>query len=127
LHAVLGHSPEGAAAYARELVEYLEWRERGQDRLDFVVLGDDPALIEGVDDPTDQLVGFTGCQSRIVMTRRLINASRLIAVLGCGKPGRRMVAELTDGAHPIGLAPGGGVLRWYLDAYACGHTDEEML
>lgn len=125
LHAVHGHRPDGAAAYARELIEHLEWRERGHDRLDFVILGDDLGLIEGVDDPADQLVGFSSCQSRIVMTRRLVNSSRFIGVLGVGGPGRAMVDELSDGHHRIGLAPDGGVLRWYLDAYACGHTQEE--
>lgn len=128
LHHVQGHRPDGASAYARELVEHLEWRERGHDRLDFVVLGEDPALIEGIDDPAGQLVGFSACQSRIMMTRRLLNASRFIAVLGSGRPGRELVEILTGGGEPtIGLGPEGGVLRWYLDAYACGHTDEEPL
>ncbi len=125
LHHVHGNRPDGAAAYTRELIEHLEWRERGHDRLDFVILGDDLGLIEGVDDPADQLVSFSSCQSRIMMTRRLVNSSRFIGVLGVGGSGRAMVEELSGGRRPIGLSPDGGVLRWYLDAYACGHTQEE--
>jgi len=125
IHRVQGHDPAAPAGYGQEIIEHLEWRERGQDRLDFVLLGDDLQLINGVDDPTDRLVGFTQCGSRIALTKRLIDASRFIAVLAIGRTGREMVDALTQNQHNIGVSPIGGVLRWYLDGYACNHTQEE--
>ena len=125
IHNILGHQPTGAGQYSDELTKHLEWRERGHDRLDFVLLGDEPELIAGFDDPADQLVGFTPCQSRIVMSRRLINASRFIGIMGIGAPGRALVEKVVKDPQEIGYSPPGGVLRWYLDGYACHHTQEE--
>lgn len=124
VHCVFGHQPTGARLYADELTEHLEWRERGHDRLDFVLLGDEIDLIGGFDDPTDQLVSFTPCQSRIVMTRRLINSSRFIGILGVGQSGRALVDVVGKDHREIGLSPAGGVMRWYLDGYACRHTQD---
>ena len=127
LHHIQGHQPTGAGQYAQELTKHLEWREQGHDRLDFVLLGDDPELIAGIDDPADQLVGFTPCQTRIVMTRRLINASRFIGILGIGASGRALVDMVVKDSQEMGYSPTGGVLRWYLDGYACHHTQEEAV
>lgn len=128
LHSIQAHRPEGANRYAQELTEHLEWRERGHDRFDFVLLGTDQEEIAGFDDPADQLVGYTPCESRIGMTRRLINASRFVGIIGVGTDGRTMVDGFSGGnskeSHPIGISPVGGVLRWYLDGYACHHTSE---
>jgi len=130
LHPINAHLPTAATDYHQELIEHLEWRERGHDRLDFVLIGDERALIRGFDDPADQLVGFAPCQSRIVMTRRLLNASRFIGIVSTGDAGRSLVDDLTQSStNPldsaqIGLCPQGGVLRWYLDDYACRHTHD---
>lgn len=125
LHNIHGHQPSGPMLYASELTEHLEWRERGHDRLDFVLLGDEPELIGGFDDPADQLVGYSPCQTRIVMTRRLINSSRFIGILGVGRSGRVLLDKISGESHRIGLSPHGGIMRWYLDEYACHHTQEE--
>lgn len=128
LHRVHGHSHEGASRYTQELIEYLEWRERGHDRFDFVILGTNKAELVGFDDPAGQLVGFTPCRTRIGITRRVLDASRFVAVLGMGMDGRVMVEEFlgTDSKESsrFGISPTGGVLRWYLDGYACHHTNE---
>lgn len=125
VHCVQGHQPSGPTLYATEITEHLEWRERGHDRLDFVLLGDEIELISGFDDPADQLVGYSPCQTRIVMTRRLINASRFIGILGVGRSGRALIDEIETDCQRIGLSPQGGIMRWYLDEYACHHTQEE--
>lgn len=130
-HLVHGHLPHGASLYAQELTSHLEWRQRGHDRLDFALLGPDLDLIQTMDDPADQLVGFSACQSKIVMTRRLLNASRFIGIVGVGNAGRTLVNTLISDSQGesqrIGVSPSGGVLRWYLDEYACSHTDEERM
>ena len=127
LHAIHAHRHDAAGHYERELIEHLEWRERGHDRLDYVILGDELALLAGTDDPMGRLVGLSEDQDRVVMTRRLLNASRSIAVVGIGREGRGMVDELRGDHGRIGLSPDAGTLRWYLDAYACRCTEEEPL
>lgn len=125
IHRVHGHDPQGPARYEQEIVDHLEWRERGQDRLDFVLLGHEIEQIAGFEDPTGSLVGFADSNGRVAMTRRLLNASRFIAILGVGQGGRTMVDSLCQNHDKIGVSPSGGVLRWYLDGYACNHTHEE--
>lgn len=128
LHRIQAHIPEGAISYTRELTEHLEWRERGHDRIDFVLLGTDRAEINGFDDPTGQLVGFAPCGAKIGLTRRLISASRFVGIVGVGAQGRTLVDEFSgensEESQLIGVSPSGGVLRWYLDGYACHHTSE---
>lgn len=124
-HSILAHRPDGAERYHRELIEHLEWRERGHDRLDYVVLGEDLGVLGGIDDPLDRLVGVSDEHERVMLSRRLINASRTIAVLGLGSAGRGMVDGVRGDHGKIRLRPDGGTLRWYLDAYACRCTEEE--
>lgn len=127
LHQVHAHRPDAPASYEQELIEHLEWRERGHDRLDFVLLGDDPDLLDGIDDPLGRLVGMNDRNDSVMMTRRLLNASRMIAVMGIGHGGRVLVDAIRGNHHQIGLSPDAGVLRWYLDAYACRCSDEEPI
>lgn len=127
LHAIPAHRHDASGAYERELIEHLEWRERGHDRLDFVILGDDPALLRGIDDPLGRLVGMSEDSERVMLTRRLLNASRTIAVVGIGRGGRGLVDAVLDDPGCVVLRPRAGTLRWYLDAYACRCSDEEPL
>jgi hypothetical protein len=127
LHPMEGHLHDAHERYERRLVEHLEWRERGHDRLDYVILGADPGLLRGVDDPMDRLVGMSEDGSWIAMTRRLLNASRAIAVVGLGHDGRGLIDLVRENHDRIGLRPEFGALRWYLDAYACRCTDKEPL
>lgn len=125
LHPILAHRPDGAAMYERELVEHLEWRERGHDRLDYVILGTDLGLISGCEDPMGRLIGTSDDHTRVQMTRRLLNATRTIAVVGIGHEGRGLVDSVRAAHDRVGLRPDAGVLKWFLDAYACRCTEEE--
>ncbi len=139
LHPMPGDNPEGDVAYERELRERLAWRERGQDRLDWVLLGmgDDahtaslfprsPALRE-----RERLIVMNdGAEvvppPRMTMTYPLLNASRYIAVLVTGEKKSATIARIASDDKPdvqdapiTGIEPVGGVLKWYLDGAACG-------
>ncbi len=140
VHPILATRPEAAEEYERELERNLGWREKGHDRLDFVVLGmgDDahtaslfphsPALSSG-----DRLATFNEGDTvvppkRVTMTYRLLNASRFLALMVTGS-GKRETINKVSAAHQngfdvaefpvLGLDPVGGTLRWYLDRTAC--------
>ena len=127
LHLLHAHRPDAAGSYERELVEHLEWRERGHDRLDFVILGDDLELLSGMDDPMERLVGIREDHGAVGMTRRMLNASRMVGIIGIGHAGRQLVDCVRDDHGLVGLRPTEGSLRWYLDAYACRCSEEEPM
>jgi 6-phosphogluconolactonase len=140
VHPINTDAAAPAVEYEAELRESLAWREKGHDRLDFVVLGmgedahtaslfpHSPAL--AVD---DRLVTMNAGPTvtppeRVTMTYNMINASRFIAILVTGEKKRpaieRVVARNGGRAGreelPIlGIVPLGGELRWYLDKAAC--------
>ncbi len=124
--------------YAKALRAALEWRERGQDRLDYVLLGlgadghtaslfpHSPALSED-----GRLIRINSGPTvvppdRVTMTLPLINSARFVAVMVTGEAKQEIVQRLAANAHariedlPIrGVRPVGGILRWYLDRAAC--------
>lgn len=126
--------------YERTLRETLVWREKGQDRLDFVLLGMGPdghtaslfphhavlkeesRLVRIVEGP------HTTPPDRVTMTYPLLNASRVIAVLVLGAEKAERLHAVATGhenfeTYPIkGIHPVGGQLRWYVDGAACGNT-----
>lgn len=137
VHPILPLVPDADLAYERELRAVLGWREKGHDRLDFVVLGmgDDghtaslfprsPAL-----DDDDRLALLNDGPSvtpppRVTMTLRLLNASRFLALLVLGERKRVAVARAALARDDwrdfpvLALRPLAGELRWYLDADAC--------
>ena len=138
VHPIHATRDDADAAYEQELQETLAWREKGHDRLDFVLLGlgDDghtaslfprsPALDDGErlvlcnDGPT------VVPPPRVTMTLRLINASRFVGVLVLGAKKREIVARIARAADDpadlpiLGVKPLAGDLRWYLDWPACG-------
>jgi 6-phosphogluconolactonase len=130
--------------YESELKEVLAWREKGHDRLDFVLLGmgadghtaslfpHSPALDSG-----GRLVVINAGPAvtppdRITMTFDLLNATRFIGLMVTGEKKRatiaRVAAAARKGGTPVedlpvlGIRPIGGEQRWYLDAPACAEV-----
>lgn len=124
--------------YAKALRSALEWRERGQDRLDYVLLGvgadghtaslfpHSPALRE-----EHRLIRINSGPTvvppdRVTMTLPLINGARLVAIMVTGEGKQDIVQRLASNGHgtveelPIrGVRPFGGTVCWYLDRAAC--------
>jgi len=137
-HPIRAMEPDADRAYEKELQHALAWREKGHDRLDFVLLG------MGSDGHTASLFPGSPAQKertrlmainagptvtppdRVTMTYPLINAARFIAVLATGESKRetlQRVAAREGGPETLpilGVAPVGGVMRWYLDQDAAG-------
>ncbi|MCA9279102.1 MAG: 6-phosphogluconolactonase [Phycisphaeraceae bacterium] len=145
VHPIHATESDAARKYEKELCSVLEWRERGHDRLDYVLLGmgDDghtaslfpnsPALHSG-----DALVVSNNGPTvvpppRITMTYRLLNASRFVSVLVVGERKREMIEQIQQHtrAHQkpieilpvLGIQPVAGEFRWYLDPAACPAED----
>ena len=133
VHPMLADQPDAAERYEAELREVLGWREKGHDRLDFVLLGmgDEGhtaslfphSIAQRV---TDHFVAFNRGPTvvppdRVTMTYPLLNSARFIAALVLGKKKAQMIHRIAtdvDNASEIpikGIAPIGGELRWYLD------------
>ncbi|HPO93608.1 MAG TPA: 6-phosphogluconolactonase [Phycisphaerales bacterium] len=124
LHPMMPLESGADAAYEKALREALAWREPGQDRLDFVLLGmgadghtaslfpHSPALMEELEAPpsssaAQRLVRVNAGEhvtppDRLTMTLRLINASRFIALLVTGKGKREMVRKVAARARAGG-------------------------
>ncbi len=141
VHPIFATSPTADVDYEKTLRETLAWREKGQDRLDYVSLG------MGADGHTasmfpvasggravlerDRLVVREVSKSaepneRITMTLPLINAARFIGVLVTGSKKGPMLKRIAEGDEspeeiPIkGVEPLQGEMKWYLDGAACG-------
>lgn len=130
-----------AEKYEAELREVLGWRHKGQDRLDFILLGmgadghtaslfpRSPALAERTRLVTINAGPNVTPPDRVTMTYPLINAARFVAVLVTGKSKRPTIARVVAHAQTpgieqdlpiLGVRPlGDGALRWYLDHEAC--------
>lgn len=124
--------------YADELRSALAWREKGQDRLDYVLLGlgedghtaglfaHSPALAEQREFVRINSGPTVPGPDRVTMTRRILNGARFIAIMVTGERKAPIVERLTHrDAHPqefpvLALQPTGGTVRWYLDRAATG-------
>jgi len=138
VHPILATRDDADTHYESVLRETLAWREKGQDRLDFALLGlgpdghtaslfpHSPAVTE-----RSRLVRINAGPTvtppdRVTMTYPLLNATRFVAFLATGAGKRDMLARIarkTDRVEDIpalGIAPiGGGILKWFLDHDAC--------
>ncbi|MBS0196333.1 MAG: 6-phosphogluconolactonase [Planctomycetes bacterium] len=99
------------AEYQRVLQEHLGWREKGQDRLDCVLLSiDEAGLLSGVGEiePADA--------ARTVVPMGFVNSARLIAIYGGDWVGPEQQSRLAALGRQgrLGVSPVGGDLVWYL-------------
>jgi len=130
---IIPAGPDASTAYARELRETLEWREKGHDRLDFALLEVQPGGSIPVSPASGTGVLADAHADGVAMTESLINASRFVALLALGEALAPTVKGLerdwaaaqrpssdtpVHGALRLRLL--GGELRWYLDHAACG-------
>lgn len=137
VHAIKTDSPEAAQEYETLIREALQWREKGHDHLDYVLLG------MGTDGHTaslfphtealneeDKWIRSNSCidaqpSQRVTMTYPLLNAANFIAVLITGQAKASMVLQVASGEELIedvpimGILPEKGQLKWYLDQDAC--------
>lgn len=139
VHPMFAMSETADLDYERELQEHLGWREKGHDRLDFVLLGmgedghtaslfpRSPAL-----DDDGRLVLINSGPTvtppdRVTLTYRMLNASRFIGILVTGEKKRAAIARAAregkgaarEELPVLGVRPLAGELRWYLDRAAC--------
>lgn len=129
--------PTADIEYERHLREALGWREKGQDRLDYVLLGmgadGHVASLFPHTEPlrdAERFVRFNTAPvepvERLTMTFTLINAARLIAVMVAGSAKAETIRRVGRAEEPVdtipirGVQPLSGELKWYLDAAACG-------
>jgi 6-phosphogluconolactonase len=141
VHPIDALSETADVDYEAQLREVLQWRQRGQDRLDFVllgmgqdghtaslfphndVLGERHRLIRRVDEPAAQP------PDRVTMTFPLINSARMVAILVTGASKADTISRIAKGDMSVeqmpvtGVRPEQGVLKWFLDAEACGAVE----
>jgi len=128
-----GNAGGPAAAYEAALRETLGWRERGEDRLDFVLLGVNEsggcAGFEPGDAWQESLRGSAGAQTTARgtgLSLRVISEARVVALLACGAERRRVIQSLSrrepeaESWPCANLARRVAALRWYLDLASSG-------
>ena len=143
-HAIRAMDARADELYEDELRRALAWREKGHDRLDYVLLGmgsdghtaslfpHSPALAE-----TSRLVAINAGPrvtppDRVTMTFPLLNSARYVAVLVSGASKRSTVERVSAAARSpivpetiaelpvLGVRPvGDAILRWFVDHEAC--------
>lgn len=132
-HRIEGITSGAAARYERELKSALEWRERGHDRLDCVLLapGADGAVAgltaasPGLRESTHLVAAVRSRHDldhadRVTMTLPLINSARLIAIDLPDSDSQSLVPRMLDSREnsdrlPLkGVQPAGGIEIWYI-------------
>lgn len=120
------------ADYERQILESLGWRERGHDRLDFVLASlDADGSVAGIGSGEDLTGGriVTMYQGgargqRVAMTPWFVSGTRFLALLASGQSSRPLIARLASSAADRRAfneaIPVNGVRRWYLDRTAAG-------
>jgi 6-phosphogluconolactonase len=116
-----------------------EWKQRGLDELDVIILGmgDDghtASLFPGtevlaVDDRVAAAVFVPRMnQWRVTLTLPVIRAAKLRIVMTAGANKRTMLQEIRDGAdYPIARATSGDIETWwFVDRAAAGEVDNAI-
>lgn len=141
VHPIDATSDSADFDYEKLLKETLAWRDKGEDRLDYVLLGmgadgHTASLFPHTDALTEheRFVRFVNAHNvkpskRVTMTYPLLNGSRFLAILVTGASKAETIARIASGKEtkdsmPVtGIHPVSGELRWYLDAEACGGSN----
>jgi len=130
-HAIPCGTGDAAQMYEDRIREVLAWREKGQDRLDCVLLALDAeghagGLFPGspVLDESDRLFVTRADRGRelVSMTPAFMRAARLISIMVTGAESAGVVERIASGtdAPPVAhLEPIQGELKWYVDLPAC--------
>lgn len=144
LHPIFAEGDHADRDYEKELKESLAWREKGHDRLDYVLLGMGAdghvaSIFPGSDIVRERrrLVRLSesnrgGPADRVTMTLHLINAARFISVFVTGEHKHRTVQRLAAGEESAqtlparGLRPLQGELKWYFDRAAASGKSRVM-
>lgn len=129
----LSPTPHGVTEYEQTLREHLGWREKGHDRLDYVLLPLEPtadiaayrglseASSPGPSDPARLVHLIQPCPARAALTIPMLNASRMVALYAAGRRDAMNALESTrrlpreQRPSVMALKPLAGELRWYLD------------
>ncbi|MBT8484724.1 MAG: hypothetical protein HKO59_11495 [Phycisphaerales bacterium] len=137
-HPIFAEKVTAAADYETLLREVLAWREKGQDRLDYVLLTTDASgatagiYADGALEDTGPELVRRSLRPRdpetnaVTLTPQLINAARFIAVLVTGAEAAPTLQRLADAPDACGdlpihaIAPLNGEMTWYLDGPASG-------
>jgi hexose-6-phosphate dehydrogenase len=133
VHPIDARDPDAHLRYEQALKDVLEWREKGHDRLDCVLLTlSPPGGVAGLapDCPSvdEEACMVTRCghdREGVTLTPRLLNASRFVGIVAAGEEVRESVTRLEARASTaadlpaVAINPVGGELRWYLDSEAC--------
>lgn len=129
IHTLEHDAADGRSAYERSVLEGLEWREKGHDRLDFVVVGlDHPTPIAGLK-PAEQLADGAAVGSfrasdgaaHTAMTPWLLSASRFLALIVGGADAGRVIDTFSTRSESNGDATAlpvkliAGMQRWYVE------------
>jgi 6-phosphogluconolactonase len=137
VHPIFALSSDADTAYEDTLRETLGWREKGHDRIDYVLLGVGEDGHVGSIFPHDSVINERerlvrlaktdphGESDRVTLTLRMINAARFIAVCATGEHKhpiiKRLEAEVAAGRGELpalALRPLEGELFWYMDQAA---------
>ena len=133
VHPIDANDPDAHLRYEQSLKDVLEWREKGHDRLDCVLLtlGADGGVgglkphCPSVDDECPMVMRCGDGGADVTLTPRLLNASRFVGIVATGEQVRDCVTRLEARASTaidlpaVAINPVGGELRWYLDSDAC--------
>jgi 6-phosphogluconolactonase/glucosamine-6-phosphate isomerase/deaminase len=130
-HAFDFSQPDPTLHYDAMLREHLGWREKGQDRLDFVLVPQLPdGAWGGVTDRHDEADRLTihhpptaERPATLAMSSRLVRAARFVAILATGKEAAPGVRHWSNqfSIHPSGAlaTQDSAEVRWYCDHEAC--------
>ncbi len=134
IHAMSLHDENPAASYEAHVRDVLAWREKGQDRFDYVLLAMEPdGRCAGLfaqspvlsDTARLYLPWCDGPQNMVSMTAAFLDAARFVAVTAVGAECADVVRRMATGDETIatlpalGITPLEGELKWYLDLNAC--------